>query len=101
MLVDWIINDSAGEANALVVNLPAFPILSAQADGAKAALEACSGCTAKSLDLTIDDLTSGGTANAIISFLQSNPDVDYLYLTYGGFETGLPRRWRAPAWPTR
>ena len=41
VLVDWIINDSAGTANALVVNLPAFPILSAQADGAKAALEAC------------------------------------------------------------
>ena len=45
VLVDWIINDSAGAANALVVNLPAFPILSAQADGAMAALETCSGCT--------------------------------------------------------
>jgi ribose transport system substrate-binding protein len=90
VLVDWIINDSGGTANALIVNLPAFPILSAQADGAKAALETCSGCTVKSLDLTLDDLTSGGTANAIISFLQSNPDVNYLYLTYSGFEPGLP-----------
>jgi ribose transport system substrate-binding protein len=89
VLVDWIINDSAGAANALVVNLPAFPILSAQADGAMAALATCSGCTVKSLDLTLDDLTSGGTANAIISYLQSNPDVDYLYLTYSGFEPGL------------
>jgi ribose transport system substrate-binding protein len=90
VLVDWIINDSAGKANALVVNLPAFPILSAQADGVKAAFKACSGCTVKSLDLTLDDLTSGGTANAIISFLQSNPDINYLYLTYKGFEPGLP-----------
>ena len=89
VLVDWIINDSAGAANALVVNLPAFPILSAQADGAKAAFETCSGCTVESLDLTLDDLTSGGTANAIISFLQSNPDVNYLYLTYNGFSPGL------------
>ena len=38
VLVDWIINDSGGKANGLVVNLPAFPILSAQADGAKAAV---------------------------------------------------------------
>ena len=89
VLVDWIINDSAGAANALVVNLPAFPILSAQADGAKAALETCTGCTVKTLDLTLDDLTSGGTANAIISFLQSNPDVNYMYLTYSGFSPGL------------
>jgi ribose transport system substrate-binding protein len=89
VLVDWIINDSAGKANALVVNLPAFPILSAQADGAKAQFANCSECTVKSLDLTLDDLTSGGTANAIVSFLQSNPDIDYLYLTYSGFEPGL------------
>ena len=73
----------------LVVNLPAFPILSAQAEGASAAFETCTGCTVKSLDLTLDDLTSGGTANAIISFLQSNPDVNYMYLTYSGFSPGL------------
>ena len=90
VLVDWIINDSAGAANALVVNLPAFPILSAQADGAEAAFADVQRLHAsKSLDLTLDDLTSGGTANAIISYLQSNPDVNYLYLTYSGFEPGL------------
>ncbi len=89
VLVDWIINDSGGKANALVVNLPAFPILSAQADGAKAEFATCSGCSTKSLDLTLDDLTSGGTANAIVSFLQANPDINYLYLTYSGFEPGL------------
>ena len=89
VLVDWIINDSGGAANALVVNLPAFPILSAQAEGAKAEFETCTGCTVNSLDLTLEDLTSGGTPNAIISFLQSNPDVNYLYLTYSGFEPGL------------
>jgi ribose transport system substrate-binding protein len=90
VLVDWVINDSAGAANALVVNLPAFPILSAQAEGALAAFGNCSGCSATTLDLTLEDLTSGGTSNAIISYLQSNPDVNYLYLTYSGFETGLP-----------
>ena len=89
VLVDWIINDSGGKANALVVNLPLFPILSAQAEGAKKELATCSGCSAKSLDLTLDDLTSGGTPNAIVSFLQSNPDINYLYLSYSGFEPGL------------
>ena len=58
VLVDWIINDSAGAANALVVNLPAFPILSAQAEGASAAFETCTGCTVKSLDLTLDDVVA-------------------------------------------
>jgi ribose transport system substrate-binding protein len=90
VLVDWIINDSGGKANGLVVNLPAFPILDVQAKGAIAEFKTCSGCSAKSLDLTIDDLAGGGAPNAIISFLQSNKEVDYLYLAYGGFETGLP-----------
>jgi ribose transport system substrate-binding protein len=89
VLVDWIINDSGGKANALIVNLPAFPILTAQADAAKAQFATCSGCSAKSLDLTLDDLTSGGTPNAIVSFLQSNPDIDYLYLSYSGFAPGV------------
>ena len=90
VLVDWIIDDSGGAANTLVVNLPLFPILQAQADGAKAEFETCSGCTVHSLDLTIDDLSSGGTPNAIVSFLQSNPDINYLYLAYNGFEPGIP-----------
>jgi ribose transport system substrate-binding protein len=89
VLVDWIINDSGGKANTLIVNLPAFPILSAQADGAKKEFETCSGCTTKELDLTLDDLTSGAVANSVVSFLQSNPDINYLYLTYNGFEPGL------------
>ena len=43
----------------------------------------------------------GGTPNAIVSFLQSNPDVNYVYLTYNGFCPASSRRWRAPACATR
>ena len=89
-LSDWIITDSDGSANVLIVNLPAFPILDAQAEGAKAEFAtSCPECTVNSLDLTLEDLSGGGTPNAVVSFLQSNPDVNYLYLTYNGFEPGL------------
>ena len=37
VLADWIIDDSGGAANAVIVNLPAFPILDAQAEAAEAA----------------------------------------------------------------
>jgi len=90
VLADWIIDDSGGSASTLVVNLPAFPILDVQAEGARAEFEAsCPDCTVHSLDLTIDDLSSGGAPNAIVSYLQSNTDVSYIYLTYDGFSAGL------------
>jgi ribose transport system substrate-binding protein len=90
VLASWIIDHSGGSANTLIVSLPAFPILEAQADSASAAFAArCPDCGVDTLDLTIDDLAGGTAPTAIISFLQSNPDINYIYLTYNGFEPGL------------
>lgn len=89
-LTAWVINDSGADANIGVVNIPEFPTLAAQVTGVEDSVaELCDSCSTTALDLTIDDLASGGSANAIVSFLQSNPDINYLYLTFGNFETGL------------
>jgi ribose transport system substrate-binding protein len=89
-LAAWMIVDSNAEANVVAVTLPAFPILGAQVDAAEAALsESCELCEFGVLDQTITDLTSGGTPNAIVSYLQANPDVNYVYLTYNGLGTGV------------
>lgn len=89
-LMDWIVTDSDGAANILAVTLPAFPILGAQVDAAKSALEeACADCTFDTLEQTIDNLTSGATPQAIASYLQTHTDINYVYLSYNGLDTGV------------
>lgn len=98
----WIINDSQGSANVAVVNIPEFPTLAAQVTDVKKHLaDLCDSCKSTSLDVSIDDLAAGGAPNAIVSFLQSNPDVNYLYLAFGNFETGLGQALKAAGLDTK
>jgi ribose transport system substrate-binding protein len=86
-LADWVIADSGGKAHTLVMNLPAFPILTAQADAVKAEFsKSCPDCKTDALDLTINDLTSGAVASNLTSYLQTHPDINYVYETYEGFD---------------
>jgi ribose transport system substrate-binding protein len=89
-LMDWIATDSAGAANILAVTLPAFPILGAQVDAAEAELkELCADCTFEVLEQTIENLVSGATPQAIASYLQTHTDINYVYLSYNGLDTGV------------
>ncbi|GAA4821083.1 sugar ABC transporter substrate-binding protein [Nocardioides caeni] len=89
-LTSWMIQDGDGSASIGVVSIPEFPTLAASAAAVhRYADELCEACAVKDLELTVDDLVSGGSPNAIVSFLQSNPDIEYLYLTFGNFEVGL------------
>lgn len=90
VLTSWIIEDSGADASIGVVNVPEFPTLSNAVPGVEETLEEfCDTCTSQPVDISVDVLTSGGSTNAIVSFLQSNPEVNYLYLAFGNFEPGL------------
>ncbi|MFC3242795.1 sugar ABC transporter substrate-binding protein [Gordonia humi] len=89
-LTSWVIEDSGASANIGVVNVPEFPTLSNAVPDVKKTLdELCDTCTSAPIDISVDVLSSGGATNTIISYLQSNPDVNYLYLAFGDFEPGL------------
>jgi ribose transport system substrate-binding protein len=91
LLVDLVISDSGGDANVLVVNVPDFAILQVASEAITGQFSSqCPDCTVESLDLSIADLTGGGVASAIVSALQSNPDVEYVFVTIGDLATGLP-----------
>ncbi len=91
-LADWVIVDSGGAANVLIVNLPAFPILTAGGNSATAGFKQdCPKCTVRNLDLTVEDLTGGAVANKIVTELQSHPETNYVYEVYEGFGAfGVP-----------
>src|SRR5439155_19950704 len=51
----------------------------------------CKGCTVTPLNVSIGDLTSGAVASNVVSKLQANPKIDYVYVSIGDLAAGLPQ----------
>jgi ribose transport system substrate-binding protein len=87
---DWIIDDSGGDANVLMVTIRDFPILVAQEEAAQAAFsERCPDCTTDVLSATIEDLGAGAVPQQVASYVQSNPDVDYIWFLFSNVSIGV------------
>ena len=95
-LADYLIVQSKGTANALVVTIPTYPILTAQVDAVRAELgKNCPGCKMNTLEVTVNDLVGGAVPQNISSYLQAHPDVNYVYFTYASLDTGVTAALRA------
>jgi ABC-type sugar transport system substrate-binding protein len=91
LLADLVISDSGGQGKVLVVSVPDFAILNVATDAIKQEFEqGCPDCSLQSLDLSITDLTGGTVSSQIVSALQSDPDIGYVYVTFGDLAGGLP-----------
>jgi len=89
-LADYLIVQSKGAANALVVTIPTYPILTAQVDAVRAELgKNCPACKMSTLEVTVNDLVGGTVPQNISSYLQAHPDVDYVYFTYASLDNGV------------
>jgi len=90
LLADWIIDDSGGDANVLFVTIRDFPILVEEEDAVTAAFdERCGDCSVEVLPATIDDLGAGEVPQQVASFLQSTPDVDYVWFSFSNLSLGV------------
>ena len=90
-LADWVISDSKGEADSLLVNLPDFTILQyAEKQLTDHYNESCTTCKLDVLETTIADLTAGNVPGQVVSYLQSHTDVKYVNVAIGDLATGLP-----------
>ncbi len=87
---NWFIADSNGEGKALVVDLPAYPVLTAHGTGFKNTVKAgCAKCVMNTLDITVPQLAKGEYVPSIISALQKDPTIKYVITTDGAFIDGL------------
>jgi ABC-type sugar transport system substrate-binding protein len=90
-LADFMISDSGGEANSLLVSLPDFTILQyAEKKMTEHFDSSCTSCKYETLETTIADLTAGSVPGQVVSYLQAHPDVKYVNLAIGDLATGLP-----------
>jgi ribose transport system substrate-binding protein len=89
-LADWVIEDSGGDANVVAVTIRDFPILVAEEEALTAAFDdRCPDCQLDSLPVTVDDLGAGEVPQQVASYVQSNPDVDYVWFTFSDVSVGV------------
>jgi ribose transport system substrate-binding protein len=93
---DYVVANTKGNANVVVVNFPTYPILTAFAEGFDQELKAkCPSCTTTRLDQQVTDLAGGKTPAAVVSAVQRNPKVNWVILSLGDATLGLNSALRA------
>jgi ribose transport system substrate-binding protein len=90
VMADWMVADSNGAANALIVTIRDFPVLVSEENAYKAQVaKNCPACVVDTLNVTLEDLVGGKVAAAVTSKLQANPKINYVYNTFGDLPGGL------------
>jgi ribose transport system substrate-binding protein len=86
---NWVIADSKGKANALVVAYANFPLSERITDTTKATIDAnCPGCKTTKLRVQASD-TGTKLPQDIVSQLQRDPSINYVVLQDGAMAAGL------------
>lgn len=84
------VSDSGGKGEALVANVPAYPILATFAEGFdKTVTSSCPGCKVDTIDVSIPDVVSGKLPSAVVSALQSHSSARYAVFEDAAFSTGI------------
>ncbi len=79
---DYIATASQGKANVLYMNTPDYPYEQAQTEATKTELaKVCSGCKLQVVNLALTEL-GPQTAGVIVSYLQKDPSINYLVLSF-------------------
>jgi ribose transport system substrate-binding protein len=90
IVANWLIANSKASANVLSVGVSSYPILQVGNDEFAATLAAgCNNCKVTNLDLTIPEIMSGAINSTIVTTLQRNPSIKYVYICDGAFIDGL------------
>ena len=95
-LGNWFIKDSKGKGHALIVDIPAFPVLTEYKTGAIAAIKKnCPACVVSSFEGTLPEVGGGTLVPDIVAALQKDPSIKYLLLTDDIFYSSLPSALKA------
>lgn len=90
LMAAWMIVNSNSNAHSVYVSLPMYPTLVAQGKASEAEFKTdCPACTQDTLGLSVDQLVSGKGPSTIVSYLQSHPDINYVYLSFQDLDTGV------------
>jgi ABC-type sugar transport system substrate-binding protein len=87
---DWIIKASGASADVAIVTVPDLNTLTTEDAAFSAELKAqCSKCTVSTINAQLDQI-GNGLPQLVVSDLQANPGVNYLFYPYGDLSIGVP-----------
>jgi ribose transport system substrate-binding protein len=89
LMADWAITNSNGNAHILLVNVPSFPVLAAEAAAFKTELtKNCPACSIDTLDVSINDLVGGKVPAEVANAVQANSKLNYVFNSFGSLPAG-------------
>ena len=102
LIAAWTIVNSNSNAHTLYVDLPLYPTLVEQGKGAQAEYKAdCPTCSMDTLGLSVDQLGAGQGPSAIVTYLKSHTNINYLYLSFQDLDTGVAAALKAAGLASR
>jgi len=91
-LMHWVINDSEGKANVVVIGLPEIPTVQPTPKTAeRVAEEECPECHVEELPVTGEELGAGTVPAKVVAYLQAHPETDYVWGAFGNLTLGVPQ----------
>ena len=89
-LADWFVADSKGTGEALVENVPGFPVLTQFKDAFETRVaQLCPSCVVKSIDITLPDVAAGTLVSSVVTALKADPKLNYVVFDDGDFAIGI------------
>jgi len=89
-LGNWFIADSHGKGDALLVDLPVFPVLTEVITGVKQAIAAnCPACKTTAFNGTLQEVGSSTFVSSVVTALRQNPNIHYVLSSDLLFINGL------------
>lgn len=90
ILANWFVNDSQGTGSALVVDVPAFPVLGSFGEAFSSTVASlCSTCNVDTLDIPLSEVDAGQAVSAVVAHLQANPSIKYVFWCDSDFAIGI------------
>jgi len=91
-LAHQMIADSSGKAHAVIVVTRDYPQVALEEKVITDTIKAeCPDCSAEGLPITVDDIGKGAVAQKVVSYLQQNPDTNYVEFGFSDIATGVPQ----------
>ena len=89
LMADWAITNSNANAHILLVNIPSFPVLAAEASAFKAELSKnCPACSETDLNVSINDLVGGKVPAEVANAVQADSKLNYVFNSFGSLPSG-------------
>lgn len=98
-LANYVLSQSGEQTNAVAFSVSVFANIGLVADSfAQTITSACADCGIETVDIPIDAL-GGDLSTRVVTYLQSHPDVNWVYMGYSDMMIGLPAALEAAGIP--